>query len=267
MCYSFSAQILTQLSRAIRNRDGEAVRILTERLKKVGIIDLYHALGMNHPKVVIYTGDDPDNPVVANWGFIRHTVDKNAVTEIWKQVWCLNTVGEEMFDKWTFKEAAKTKRCIICVDGYFESYHSKDETYPHFIYTEDMKPMTFGGLWSEWTDEQTGRKLTTFSIVTTKPTPFAARIHNNPKAPNGPRMPMIMVEGDIDDWLHIDGSTEAAKKKLLSMIKPYVEKELKAYTVGRLSGKRYLGNVPHILNKTTYPELGPEFNPHRDEGE
>ena len=53
--------------------------------------------------------------------------------------------------------------------------------------------MPLAGLWSEWTDEETGEVLNTFSIVTTKGNKLLAKIHNNPKI-EGPRMPVILPQ-------------------------------------------------------------------------
>ena len=267
MCYDFKAQLYAQLKRAYYNRDKVAVELIKDRLQKLGAKDWYHAMGMQHPAILIYTKENPTDPILARWGFIRETLDKSKIAEVSRQVWSLNTVGESMFETWTYRESAKNKRCLVCVDGFFEHYHFNGRSFPHYIHTEDNEPMTLAGLWSEWTNELTGEVLRTFSIVTSAPNELMSKLHNNPTAPNGPRMPLILPEESIEDWLNIDAKTKAEQKRIIDLIKPYTDKELKAYTCGQLRGKRALGNVSFVTNKTTYPELGPEFNPHRDDGE
>jgi putative SOS response-associated peptidase YedK len=255
MCYDFKAQLITQLKRARHHRDKEAVRILTERLLKLGVKDLHHTTGFDHPAVLIYTKDQPHDPVVARWGFVpESTKDKDKQLQVWNKT--LNARGEDMFETWSFKYSARAKRCLICIDGVFEHYHFKGKTYPYYIHRSDGEPMTLGGLWSEWADKETGQKLTTFSIVTARGNDLLARIHNNPKL-EGPRMPLILPDDAIDAWLTENVESDAEKEKILSLVKPYPEAELKAHTVRRLRGKEAVGNDPISDQEVRYPEHDP----------
>jgi putative SOS response-associated peptidase YedK len=259
MCYDFKARVITQLKRAIHHRDKEAVRILTERLQKLGVKDLHHTTGFNHPAVLIYTKEQPNDPVVARWGFVpEHANDR----QIWNKT--LNARGEDMFKTWSFKSSARTKRCLICIDGFFEHYHFKGKTYPYYIYRADGEPMTLGGLWNEWEDKETGHTLTTFSIVTAQGNDLLAKIHNNPKL-DGPRMPLILPEEAIDTWLNEVVVSEPEKEKILSLIKPYTEQELTAHTVSKIRGKNAIGNSPIATNPAHYPDLD-EFDEKPDQG-
>ena len=53
-------------------------------------------------------------------------------------------------------------------------------------------PLIVGGLWSEWADRETGEIFKTVSIVKQQSNRSMARIHNNPKASQRPRMPVIL---------------------------------------------------------------------------
>ena len=46
-----------------------------------------------------------------------------------------------------------------------------------------------------------------------------------------------------------------AEKAISELIGPYPDEEMEAYTVDRLRGKAYKGNVAEITNKVDYPEL------------
>ena len=61
--------------------------------------------------------------------------------------------------------------------------------------------MPLAGLWNEWTDQETGEILNTFSIVTTRGNKMLSIIHNNPKL-EGPRMPLILPQELEDKWLN-----------------------------------------------------------------
>lgn len=112
----------------------------------------------------------------------------------------LNARGETIFEKPSFRTSAKNHRCIIYVAGFYEHHHYNNKTYPFFIYRKDAQPMALAGLWSEWKNPDTGGRLNTFSIVTTKGNKMMARIHNNPKLKE-PRMPVILPSELEDEWL------------------------------------------------------------------
>lgn len=234
-------------------RDKEAVKMLTERLEKLGVKDLHHTTGFDHPAVLIYTKENPNDPVIARWGFVpEKTKDKDKQLQIWSKT--LNARGEDMFETWSYKYAARTQRCLICIDGFFEHYHFKGKTYPYYIFRADQQPMTLGGLWSEWEDKETGERLRTFSIVTSKENELLTKIHNNPKLGES-RMPLILPEDAIDTWLDNIVETGEQKETILNLVKPYSESKLDAYTVRRIRGKDAVGNLPEVIDEKTYPEL------------
>ena len=113
--------------------------------------------------------------------------------------------------------------------------------------------MALAGLWSEWYDGETKTMLNSFSIVTTTGNSLLAKIHNNPKL-KGPRMPVILPSKLEEQWLN-PIRDELDQKQLETLITAFPEDELKTYTVGRLRGKEYRGNIPEISNEVVYEEL------------
>ena len=114
--------------------------------------------------------------------------------------------------------------------------------------------MVLAGLWREWTDEESGETQSTFTIVTTTANEMMEKIHNNPAASEEPRMPLILPDELQDKWLG-EYDEELAEKAISELIGPYPDEEMEAYTVDRLRGKAYKGNVAEITNKVDYPEL------------
>ena len=92
--------------------------------------------------------------------------DKKQLKELWNKT--LNAGGETIFEKPSFRESAKHNRCIIYVNGFYEHQHLHRKTFPFYIHQKNDKPLPLSGLWSEWTDRESGETLNTFSIVTTK---------------------------------------------------------------------------------------------------
>ena len=107
--------------------------------------------------------------------------------------------------------------------------------------------MLVAGLSSEWTNPMTGEIIPTVTIVTTKGNDLMKDIHNNPKLQE-PRMPLILAENEIQNWL--EGNAE----EIQALIRPS-NVEIKAHTVRRLKGKNALGNVREVQEEYYYPEL------------
>jgi putative SOS response-associated peptidase YedK len=252
MCYDIKASLEAQLKRARQYSDEIAIQEIEQKLVPLTDLPIHHATGFQHPRLFIYTDDAPFEPVIATWGLVPHWVkDRFQQKKIWNNT--LNARGETIFEKPAFRTSAKYYRCIIYVDGFYEHHHFKGKTYPYFVHKKDATPIAFAGLWNKWNDPDTGQQLSTFSIVTTEANPMMAKIHNNPKL-QGPRMPLILPEGMEDKWL-IPIEDEIDIKAIQELIHSYPEEELEAYTVDRLRGKGYMGNIPEISQKIEYPEL------------
>jgi putative SOS response-associated peptidase YedK len=252
MCYDIKASLEAQLKRARQYGDEVAIREIEEKLAPLTDLPIYHASGFQHPRLLIYTEDDPAWPRIATWGLVPHWVkDRAQQQKIWNNT--LNARGETIFEKPSFRTAARHHRCLIYVDGFYEHHHHRGKTYPYFISRKDVQPLIFAGLWSPWRVPESGTYENTFSIVTTEGNPMMTRIHNNPKL-SGPRMPLILDEAWAEKWLS-EVEEELDVKALQDLIQPYPEEELKAHTVHKLRGKEYPGNVPEIDKEVVYPEL------------
>lgn len=253
MCFEISASLKAQLKRAIHNQDKKVIEEIMEKMKKYGSGNLYHVSGYDHPAVLIYTKEQPRNPILAFWGLVPDvTKNKFEQMQIWNKT--LNARGEEMFEKWSYKDSAKNKRCLICVDGFFEYFHFNGKTYPYYIYSENNEPLTLAGLWAEWKDRETGELLRTFTIVTSRANALLSEIHNNPALKES-RMPLILPENSIDEWLTAEVSDENEKQNILNLVKPFNDWPLSAFTVPRLKGKNGIGNQPQAIQPFDYREL------------
>jgi len=252
MCYDIKTNLQAQLSRANRKGDLQAIKEIKENLASLTDLPIYHTTGFSHPKLLIYTDRSPWYPEVSTWGLVPHWVkDKKQLKEMWNKT--LNARGETIFEKPSFRESAKHNRCIIYINGFYEHHHLDGKTFPFYIHHKNDKPLPLAGLWSEWTVEETGENLNTFSIVTTKGNKMLTKIHNNPKL-EGPRMPLILPQEFEDKWLQ-PIEDELDVKSIQELIREYPDEELDAYTVRRLRGKEYIGNVERVSEPFEYAEL------------
>lgn len=252
MCYDIKATVETQLKRAQRKGNAQAVDEIMETLIPFTDLPIYHTSGFSHPELLIYTDRSPNYPEVATWGLVPDWVKSEVdMKKQWNNT--LNARGETIFKLNSFRKAANESRCLIYIDGFYEHHHFHKNTYPFYIFKKDHSPLPLAGLYSEWTNPETHGKLLTFSIVTTTGNELLSKIHNNPKLKEA-RMPVILHEELADQWLtKLEG--EKDQKLIQELIQEYPQEELEAYTVGKLRGKEYLGNVPEISEPVKYEEL------------
>lgn len=73
------------------------------------------------------------------------------------------------------------------------------------------------------------------------------KIHNLKK-----RMPLIIPREQESKWI----DTKLSKEDIQSLIKPYAEDEMFAYTISNIANStKQRRNVPEILDRVDYPEL------------
>ena len=246
MCYNAKYLLEKALKRAVYWNKQRDIDFYRKRLREYE--EQFQISGFAHPKVVIYTNEQPYEPLLSRWGLIPHWTKSEQDAQVIQNK-TINARGETIFEKPAFRDSAKHKRCIIPVAGFYEHHHYKGKKYPFFITRKDDEPVNLAGLWSEWTNKETGEITNSFSIITTKANQMMSRIHNNPKLSES-RMPVILPDGVEDEWLKsID------RKELQKLVKPFSDQKLKAHTVRKLSGKDSPGNLPEASNEYVYDEL------------
>lgn len=131
---------------------------------------------------------------VASWGMIAPWL-KDISTARAGQSHAINARSESVFEKPTFRDSFRKRRCLIPVDGYYEwatalgKYSPKQ---PFFITRSDGLSLPLAGIWSEWTSER-GEQISSAAIITQEARGFLAEIHS--------RMPVIMPPERWREWL------------------------------------------------------------------
>jgi putative SOS response-associated peptidase YedK len=90
----------------------------------------------------------------------------------------LATRAETVATKPMFREAFKSKRCLIPASGYYEWHDAPGGEQPNYFTRRDGQPITFAGLWSSWKNKETGNDLLSCTMVITEPNKFVAEVHD-----------------------------------------------------------------------------------------
>ncbi len=135
----------------------------------------------------------------------------------------INARAETLQEKPSFREAFKSRRCIIPASGFYEwQRKNTGGKQPFYFYLIDKEVFGFAGLWETWIDKTTGEELETCTIITTEANEVLKPVHE--------RMPVILKPESYDEWL--DAKVKDTDK-LQELLKPYPAKEMASHAVSR----------------------------------
>jgi putative SOS response-associated peptidase YedK len=118
----------------------------------------------------------------------------------------INARAEGIEAKPAFRDAVKSRRCVVPATGFFEWQGEPGRKQPFAITVPGQELLAFAGLWERWKPAE-GEAVETFTIVTTEANESVARIHD--------RMPVILPLDAVDTWL------TAPPDEARSLLKPY----------------------------------------------
>jgi putative SOS response-associated peptidase YedK len=82
----------------------------------------------------------------------------------------INAKAETVATAPAFREAFKSRRCLVPADAFYEWQKIDAKTkQPFAIGMKDGSPYTFAVLWERWRDPATREPLETFTVITTDP--------------------------------------------------------------------------------------------------
>ena len=117
MCYDIKASLEAQLKRAKRSNDLAAIMEIEQKLIPYTDLPVHHKSGFAHPKLLIYTKESPNVPIIAHWGLIPHWVkDADLKNKIWNST--INARGETLAEKPSFRDAYRKVGIAIENDNY-----------------------------------------------------------------------------------------------------------------------------------------------------
>ncbi len=134
----------------------------------------------------------------------------------------INARSETLFEKPSFREAARRQRCLILADGFYEWQKRPGGKVPIYVRLKSKEPFGMAGLWERW-ESPDGRVFKTCAIVTTDANELLKPIHD--------RMPVIVPREMWDLWLD---PAVREPEELAPVLRPYPAEELELYEVSKL---------------------------------
>jgi putative SOS response-associated peptidase YedK len=161
---------------------------------------------------------NPKEPVrelsLMRWGLIPSWAkDSSAAARM------INARAETASTKPAFRDAMKSRRCLIPADGFYEWMRMEKTKQPYCFEINNSELFAFAGLWERWKNPS-GEWVKTCSILTTTPNAVTSAVHD--------RMPVIVEPDSYDVWLDPGMTNVAAVSDLL---RPYDARRMRCFPV------------------------------------
>ena len=146
---------------------------------------------------------------IASWGLIAPW-SKSDADAVKSQSIAINARTESVDEKPTFRNAFKSRRCLIPADGYYEwaTELAAPSKQPFYISRSDEKTLLFAGIWDRWISPS-GEIRESASIITREAVTPLAQIHH--------RMPTFLPKERWDAWLNTGLVDVAQIRKLMDV--------------------------------------------------
>jgi putative SOS response-associated peptidase YedK len=131
----------------------------------------------------------------------------------------INARSETASSKLAFRDALKSRRCLIPADGFYEWQKTRTTKQPFCFEVNEGELFAFAGIWDRRKDAS-GKWVETCSILTTTPNAVTSAVHD--------RMPVILDPDSYDLWLD-PGMKDVTV--VSDMLKPYDPRLMRCYPV------------------------------------
>ena len=158
--------------------------------------------------------------VPSSWGLIPSWSKDRAIASK-----TFNARSESLLERASFRSLVGTHRCIIPASGFYEwtSGGKGKGKQPLYLHRRDGHPLALAGLWTTWTDPESGELVTSHTVITTAANAMMRPYHH--------RMPVLLSGEALDVWLDPTVTDPAA---VLPLLVPAPEETLVARRVAPL---------------------------------
>ena len=152
-----------------------------------------------------------------------------------------------MATKPSFREALRSRRCVIPATGFYE-WHTVGRTKKPWLFQRpDHEPFGFAGLWESWRGTN-DEPLETCAFITTDANGVMRPIHH--------RMPVMLSPEQCETWLQPD---ELSSETINALLAPPSDEFVAAMAVSQ-----HMSNVrnddPRCIAPAEVDEQGPQLS-------
>ena len=155
-----------------------------------------------------------------SWGLVPHWAKDAAIGHKLN-----NARADGLFDKPSFRQAARRRRCLLPASGYYE-WHTpagaKPVKQPWYFSSAEGAPLAMAGIFEAWRPTADAEWLLTCCIVTVAANALMAPIHD--------RMPALLAPEQWAQWL---SRSEQDAASLAPLLAPCPPEWLRAWPVSR----------------------------------
>jgi putative SOS response-associated peptidase YedK len=188
---------------------------------------------------LIIRGGDAGAPVfvAANWGFAPSwNRDETGGRRP------INARSETVAGGGLFRDAYRTRRALLPVDGFYEWHTVRGGKQPYAIAMATGAPFALAAIWDAWTDPRLGARIRTFAVLTCPANALMTEVHH--------RMPVVLAPEDHDRWL-----SDAPDPR--ELLRPYPSEPMRMWPVSaRVNSPRNDG--PDLLERVPDPAAEPD---------
>jgi putative SOS response-associated peptidase YedK len=153
--------------------------------RKVTVAPRYN-IGPTENIVIILPGPGRNITSSVRWGLIPHWAKDMKIGQR-----LINARAETLQDKPAFREAFKSRRCLVPASGFFEWKAKGKWKQPYFIKMKNGGLFAMAGIWESWISENV--EIESCAIITTDANTIVGKIHD--------RMPVIIPQDSYGLWL------------------------------------------------------------------
>ena len=168
------------------------------------------------------------------WGLVPHWAKELSIGSK-----MINARCESLIERPAFRQAIRTRRCIVPATGFYEWATTADGRIPHYITMRDGSPFSFAGIWGPWADLD-GHDVEICAILTTAANSLIETIHA--------RMPVILHPAEFALWLD---RTDNDPQDLQRLYQPYPADLMQSWPVTSIVNSPIQDSPPCIAPPLT----------------
>ncbi len=154
----------------------------------------------------------------------------------------INARSESIFEKLTFRDSFRYRRCIIPINGFYEWEVENKQKTAYFVKDSKNDYLAIAGIWDEYFDIDLNMKIVTVALITCDANEKLGKIHH--------RMPVVLEKKDFSKWLYDENI-----KEINSLFNIYPSEKLELYEVSSNVNK-VLFDESSCIKKVEKIEIG-----------